>query len=184
MAAPVIYNRQGASPRWEPFSIATLKDLGKAAKEFGQNSSYFKSVLNATLDGTTLVPADLKSIFSNLLDEPEFLVWERMWKKMIKGLLDIYLRDQRKAFLTMDHLCGEGDFKKGQDQEDTIPAEVLDDLKGAARSAFFGMPIPDVPSKKYASIVQEPGENFRDFVNRLKAAAGRQIKGEEAQREI
>lgn len=184
IAAPVIYNRQGANPRSEPFSIAALKDLGKAAKEFGQNSSYFKSVFNATLDGTILVPSDLKSIFSNLLDEPEYLMWERTWKKSLKGLLTIYEKDPRKAFLTLSHLCGEGDFKKGEDQADTIPPEVLDDIKVAARTAFLKMPTPGVPSKKYASIVQEPGENFCDFVKQLKAAAGRQIKGVEAQEEV
>lgn len=46
------------------------------------------------------------------------------------------------------------------------------------------MPAPGVPSKDYTSIKQEPGENFCEFVKRLRTAVGRHVKSEVAQKEI
>lgn len=67
----------------------------------------------------------------------------------------------------MDHLCGEGDFKKQQDQADTIPAEVLGDIREVALATLFQMPKPGESSANYAFIRQEPGGNFCQFVERL-----------------
>lgn len=183
MVAPVQFNRQGANPRWEPFSVAALKDLGKAAKDFRQESSYFKSVLRATLDGSILVPADLKSIFSNLLDENEFIVWERKWKQELKELLPIYENNPWKNFLTINHLAGEGDFRKGQEQADVLPPSVLEDIKKVAKRVFSQMPTAGVPSAKYALVKQEPGETFSAFVKRVRAVVSRKIQGAEAHEE-
>lgn len=156
----------------------------KVVKDFGQESSYFKSVFHATLDSTVLVQADLKSIFSNLMDETEYIVWERIWKKELKELLPIYQGDPRKNLLTINHIAGEGDFRKGQEQADVIPAEVLDDIKEVAKGVFHQMPTPGVPSTKYVMIRQEPGENFCAFVKRVKAAVARQVIGTEAQEQV
>lgn len=184
MAAPVVYNRQGANPRWEPFSIAALKDLGKTAKEFGKDSPHFKSVFQGTLDNNITVPADLKYIMSGLLEESQYIVWEQDWKELVRDLHKMYQRDQGKAFLTLDHLFGEGDFRKAQDQANVIPTEVLGELREAAKMAFFQVPTPGVPSKRFATIRQEPGENFSEFYKKLKDAVGKQIKSVEAQREV
>lgn len=96
----------------------------------------------------------------------------------------VYQRDQRKAFITLDHLYGEADFKKSQDQVDTIPTEVLEDLREAALATLFRMPVPGMPSAGYSSIRQEPGENFCEFIEMLRAAVERRVKNEVAQREV
>lgn len=150
VAAPVIYNRQGANPRWEPFSIAALKDLGKTAKEFGKDSPHFKTVFQGTLDSNIVVPADLEYIMSSLLEEPQYIAWQEIWKELVRDLYQVYQRDQGKAFLTLDHLFGEGEFQKTQDQASTIPDEVLGELKEAAKTAFFQVPTPSMPSRKFA----------------------------------
>lgn len=181
---PVVYNWQGANPRWEPFPLAHLKDLGEAAKEFGRESSSFRTMLQATFTATTLVPADLKTIMASLLDKPELWVWERAWKRRVRNLLSSYENDQRRAFLTMDHLWGEGDFEKAQDQADTIPAEVLKDIKEAAHKALLSLPTPGVPSSNFVSVKQVPGKNFFDFFKRLRAAVGWQVENEATQKDI
>lgn len=75
----------------------------------------------------------------------------------------------------MNHLCGEGDFKKLQDQADTIPSEALGELRELALATLFQMPKPGEPSANYAFIRQEPGENFCQFIERLQAAVERQV---------
>lgn len=69
VAMPVVYNWHGANPRWEPFPISHLKDLGKVAKEFGRDSPRFQTVLSATLSSTILVPGDLKTIMKSPMVE-------------------------------------------------------------------------------------------------------------------
>lgn len=184
IAALVVYNRHGANPRWDPFPISHLKDLGKVVKELRRDSPHFQTVLFATLSSTILVPVDLKTIMKSLMGKVEYLAWERFWKSKVEELHSIYQRDQTKAFLTMNHLCGEGDFKKSQDQADTIPAEVLGDLREVAISTLFQMLQPGVPSANYAFIRQEPGGNFCLFVERLQTAVERSLENEIARAEI
>lgn len=131
-------------------------------------------MLHATLAATVLVLADLKTIMGSLLEEPQYWIWERHWRRQLKELLNIYQQGQTQAFLTLEHLCGEGDFREPQDQADVILAEVLEDHKEAAKKALLNLTTPGVPPDDFASIQQELGENFLDFVKRLKAAVGRQ----------
>lgn len=69
LATPVIYNRAGTYLWWEPFPQQDLKELCKAAKEFGRDSQYFRSFLLASFDPRVLVPHDLKSVMACLLSQ-------------------------------------------------------------------------------------------------------------------
>lgn len=71
---PVIYNRQGSNPRGEPFPYNHLRELCKVAKEFGRESSYFKSVLHATVATNVMVPVGIRMVMTSLLDELQFWI--------------------------------------------------------------------------------------------------------------
>lgn len=127
-ASPVVYNQQGANPRWEPFPYGHLRELCNVAKEFGRESSYFKSLLNATFSTNVVVPSDIKTVMSSLLSDAQYWIWERSWNRKLKELLEMYGADPQKAFLTLVHLMGEGNMEKLQDQTKSIPPEVLQDI--------------------------------------------------------
>lgn len=71
MIAPVSYNRQGANPCWEPFTVGAQRDLAKTVKEFGEDSPHFKMVLNTVLNENILVPEDLKKNIWWAFDGPK-----------------------------------------------------------------------------------------------------------------
>lgn len=73
----------------------------------------------------------------------EYVAWERLWKAKVEELLLVYQKDQTKSFLSMDHLCGEDNFKKTQNQTDVIPAEVLGDIR--LLLLYFKCPNPGSP---------------------------------------
>lgn len=95
-APPVQYSR-AEYPRWEPFPFVHLRDLCKAQRDFGQESSYFKSLVWAAFITNILVPHDIKSIMSCILSPAEFLLWERSWKTLLRDLLQCYQRDPTRA---------------------------------------------------------------------------------------
>lgn len=176
--------RQGANPRWEPVPYACLRDLCKAANEFGRESSYFKGLLCATFYTHVRVPSDIKIVMRCLLPGVEFWIWERFWKRRLKNLLEVYKRDSLKAFITMDHLLGEGNFKKPQDQVLIIPPEVLEDIKGMAERALLCLPSRTAPSVEYIVIKQGAEENFIDFIDRLLQAMSKKVDDPETQKEL
>lgn len=76
-AALVHFSRTGKNPQWEPFSYQQIKELCKGQKEFGRESQYFKSLMQATFTSNVLVPHDLKNIFPYLFSPSEYSVWDR-----------------------------------------------------------------------------------------------------------
>lgn len=69
--APVIYKRGGRNSCWKPISYVQLKELCKAAKDYGLGLPYFKNLLQVTLSTLTLVLHDIKNIISCLLSPAE-----------------------------------------------------------------------------------------------------------------
>ncbi|XP_039405103.1 uncharacterized protein LOC120409697 [Corvus cornix cornix] len=63
----------------EPIPYREIKELCKVAKEYGQESPYFKNLLQVTLSTFTLVPRDIKNIMSCLLSPMEHMLWEWIW---------------------------------------------------------------------------------------------------------
>lgn len=105
-----MYNRLGANLRWEPLPYGHLKELCQTAEEFGRDLPYFKSLMHATFVTNVLVPHDIKTVMDTLLTLAQFWIWEQSWKRQLEELLEIYKTDHLRAYLTMGHLCGEGDF--------------------------------------------------------------------------
>lgn len=123
LATPVFYKTKGDGSvkiSWQLIPYMQLKELCKAAKDYGRGSPYFKNLLQITFSNFVLVPHDIKNIISCLLSPAEYMIWERAWKKQLRQLLEIYHKDNNLAIVTIDQLCGEGDFEKAFEQAQVL----------------------------------------------------------------
>lgn len=82
------------------------------------------------------------------------MLWERTWKKHLRGLLQTYRGDGTRAHLTSEQLSGEGDFERPQDQAQDLPEAVLKDIKRAAETALLQTPDDTTPTLNFANIRQ------------------------------
>ena len=174
---------------WEPLSHQTIKELCKAQKEFGRESEYFHGLLEANLSGAVMMPYDLRQLFSCLLSSAEFLLWKAAWEKEPRRLLPALLQSSDTAVdadnqaLTMDHLSGEGEWALAPKQTQSLPLEVLQQVKELAGKAFLGLR-PDAPMESYSRVQQQPTESFLRFVERLTRAVELQVRQPAAREEV
>ncbi|RMC14544.1 hypothetical protein DUI87_09641 [Hirundo rustica rustica] len=182
--SPVVYkgSRGGQRVRaiHHPFPQSTIRDLCKAHRDYGRDSPYFRGLLRSDLDAAVVIPADLKQLFSCLLDSTEFKLWVAAWRQQLREALPSLLRDPETAVddngnpLTLEHLMGEGRWANPSDQTSDIPIKALQIAREHAVSAFFGM-VPDGPVVPYYKIMQGAKESFTKFVERLTRAIEVQV---------
>ncbi|RMC05551.1 hypothetical protein DUI87_18747 [Hirundo rustica rustica] len=159
---------------------STIRDLCKAHRDYGRDSPYFRGLLCSDLDAAVVIPADLKQLFSCLLDSTEFKLWVAAWRQQLREALPSLLRDPETAVddngnsLTLEHLMGEGRWADPSDQTSDIPIKALQIAREHAVSAFFGM-VPDGPVVPYYKIMQGAKESFTKFVERLTRAIEVQV---------
>ncbi|RMC21372.1 hypothetical protein DUI87_02234 [Hirundo rustica rustica] len=159
---------------------STIRDLCKAHRDYGRDSPYFRGFLRSDLDAAVVIPADLKQLFSCLLDSTEFKLWVAAWRQQLREALPSLLRDPETAVddngnpLTLEHLMGEGRWADPSDQTSDIPIKALQIAREHAVSAFFGM-VPDGPVVPYYKIMQGAKESFTKFVERLTRAIEVQV---------
>ncbi|RMC00724.1 hypothetical protein DUI87_22751 [Hirundo rustica rustica] len=72
---------------------ATIRDLCKVHKDYGQESPYFRSLLCTNLSAAAVIPSDLKQLFSCLMNSMEFKLWEAAWKQLLRDALPGLLID-------------------------------------------------------------------------------------------
>ncbi|RMC03558.1 hypothetical protein DUI87_20758 [Hirundo rustica rustica] len=163
-----------------PFSQATIRDLCKAHWDYGRDSPYFRGLLHSNLEGAIVIPADLKQLFSCLMDSTEFKLWEAAWKQLLKEALPGLLVNPETAVdedgnaLTLEHLTGEGRWVDPADQASHILIKALNLVLEHAVTAFFGM-MPEGPVVPYYKIIQGTKEPFTKFVERLTRAIEVQV---------
>ncbi|RMC19870.1 hypothetical protein DUI87_03436 [Hirundo rustica rustica] len=182
--SPVVYkgSRGGHTVRaiHHPFSQSVIRDLCKAHRDYGRDSPYFRGLLCSDLEAAVVIPADLKQLFSCLMDSTEFKLWEVAWRQLLREALSSLLVDPETAInengnaLTLDHLMGEGRWADPSDQASGIPVKALQTIREHAVTAFFGM-VPDGPVIPYYKIVQGTKEAFTKFVERLTRAIEVQV---------
>ncbi|RMC20609.1 hypothetical protein DUI87_01461 [Hirundo rustica rustica] len=159
---------------------STIRDLCKAHRDYGRDSPYFRGLLRSDLDAAVVIPADLKQLFSCLLDSTEFKLWVAAWRQHLREALPSLLRDPETAVddngnpLTLEHLMGEGRWADPSDQTSDIPIKALQIAREHAVSALFGM-VPDGPVVPYYKIMQGTKESFTKFVERLTRAIEVQV---------
>ncbi|RMC04303.1 hypothetical protein DUI87_19122 [Hirundo rustica rustica] len=179
VVSPVVYkgSRGGHNVRavHHPFSQATIRDLCKAHRDYGQDSPYFRGLLRSDLEAAVVIPADLRQLFSCLMDSTEFKLWEAAWRQLLREALPSLLVDPETAIdengnaLTLEQLMGEGRWTDPTDQASGIPIKALMVIREHAVTAFFGM-VPDGPVIPYYMIIQGTKEAFTKFVERLTQA--------------
>ncbi|RMC05280.1 hypothetical protein DUI87_18466 [Hirundo rustica rustica] len=184
LVSPVVYkgSRGGQRVRaiHHPFPQSTIRDLCKAHRDYGRDSPYFRGLLRSDLDAAVVIPADLKQLFSCLLDSTEFKLWVAAWRQQLREALPSLLRDPETAVddignpLTLEHLMGAGRWADPSDQTSDIPIKALQIAREHAVSAFSGM-VPDGPVVPYYKIVQGTKESFTKFVERLTRAIEVQV---------
>ncbi|RMB95374.1 hypothetical protein DUI87_28362 [Hirundo rustica rustica] len=95
--SPVVYkgSRGGHNVRavHHPFSQATIRDLCKAHRDYGRDSPYFRGLLRSSLEAAVVIPADLRQLFSCLMDSTEFKLWEAAWRQLLREALPSLLTD-------------------------------------------------------------------------------------------
>ncbi|RMC22366.1 hypothetical protein DUI87_00678 [Hirundo rustica rustica] len=189
--APVTFrDARGGNNRAEyhPFPRATIKEICKAHRIYGRDGPYFRGLLRADLSAEEVVPADLKYLFSCLLNSTEYILWVTAWKRLLQEALPWLLNhvntrvDAQGNTLTLDHLAGEGQWAEATDQV-LIPVQCLHVVRETALTAFFSMQTQG-PAISYSKIRQDQSESFTDFVERLSRAIEAQVKNEMAQEHI
>lgn len=132
---------------------------------------------------------DLKQLFRSLCNRTGYKLWEATWKAALQDVLPGLLWSQETATdekgneLTMDHLCGEGEWALAPTQATDIPVPILEFIKNAAEKAFIETQ-PSSPLIPYHSIKQGPSEPFVQFVERLTIAVEQQVPKEYAREEV
>ncbi|RMC04249.1 hypothetical protein DUI87_19068 [Hirundo rustica rustica] len=182
--SPVVYrgSRGGHNVRavHHPFSQATIRDLCKAHWDYGRDSPYFRGLLRSNLEAAVVIPADLRQLFSCLMDSTEFKLWEAAWRQLLREALPSLLTDPETAIdgngnaLTLEQLMGEGRWTDPTDQASGIPIKALQTIREHAVTAFFSM-VPDGPVIPYYKIVQGTKEAFTKFVEWLTRAIEVQV---------
>ncbi|RMC14218.1 hypothetical protein DUI87_09309 [Hirundo rustica rustica] len=143
---------------YHPFLQSTIRDLCKAHRDYGRESPYFRGLLRTGLNVAAVVPADLKKLFSCLMNSMEFKLWEAAWKQQLRDALPGLFTDPETAVdedgnaLTLEHLVGEGHWGSLIDQAMAIPPKDLHVIRNSALTAFFGM-VPDGPVFPYSKIM-------------------------------
>ncbi|RMC09810.1 hypothetical protein DUI87_13597 [Hirundo rustica rustica] len=159
---------------------ATIRDLCKAHRDYGRDSPYFRGLLRSNLKAAVVIPADLRQLFSCLLDSTEFKLWEAAWRQLLREALPSLLTDPETAIdengnaLTLEQLMGEGRWTDPTDQASSIPTKALQTIREHAVTAFFSM-VPDGPVIPYYKIVQGTKEAFTKFVEQLTRAIEVQV---------
>lgn len=153
-------------------------------KDYGRHSSFFRGGFS-----TTTVPADLKQLVDSLTEPTEYQMWLINWKKLLKNILPTLLNNTATATdnngnpISLKHLIGEGTWETGPTQAADIPALVLDQIKAAAKRAFFQMQ-PSDPLPPYSTIFQSPNEIYCSFIGKLTKAVELQVRRKNARQEV
>ncbi|RMC01176.1 hypothetical protein DUI87_22267 [Hirundo rustica rustica] len=157
-------------------------------KQFGRASEIFKGMMKATFNSNEMVPSDIKDLFRCLLNPSEYDLWEGLWQKALKTVLqEIQQTPDAQGSdyndITHDHLCGEGAFSSPNEQIRLLSKSVLDKICNAAEKTFYQIPSPEIKTS-YVNIKQIPSENFLQFVDRLRSQVERQVQGPVVQAEL
>ncbi|RMC21799.1 hypothetical protein DUI87_02668 [Hirundo rustica rustica] len=187
--APVVYvGKRHVRREYLPFSYQDKKELCKMQKQFGRSSEIFKGMMKATFNSNEMVPSDNKDLFRCLLTPSEYDLWEGLWKKALKTVLQEIqqtpdAQDSDDNDITHDHLCGEGDLSSANEQIRLLSKSVLDKICNAAEKTFYQIPSPEIKTS-YVNIKQFPSENFLQFVDRLRSQVERQLQDPVVQAEL
>ncbi|RMC21551.1 hypothetical protein DUI87_02417 [Hirundo rustica rustica] len=175
----------------DPKGSIRILALNETSEEEGgeeKPNEIFKGMMKATFNSNEMVPSDIKDLFRCLLTPSEYDLWEGLWKKALKTVLQEIqqtpdAQDSDYNDITHDHLCGEGDLASANEQIRLLSKSVLDKICNAAEKTFYQIPSPEIKSS-YVYIKQFSSENFLQFVDHLRSQVERQVQDPVVQAEL
>ena len=188
--APVIYmGRRNGRRTYQPLAYQDKKEIYKVQREFGRNSEIFRGFLKATFSSNEMVPNDIKDLFRCLLSHSEYDLWESIWKRSLRVLLQELqqspdsAKDEDNNDITQEHLTGEGEYQCPEKQTRLLTKFLLDKICLVAEKAFNQLPTVEVKGS-YVNTEQFPSENFLQFLDRLRTQVERQVPDPMIQAEL
>ncbi|RMC20518.1 hypothetical protein DUI87_01369 [Hirundo rustica rustica] len=145
-------------------------------------------MMKATFNSNEMVPSDIKDLFRCLLTPSEYDLWEGLWKKALKTVLQEIqqtpdAQDSDYNDITHDHLCRDGDFTSVEEQTRLLSKLVLDKICNVAEKTFLQIPTTEIKTS-YVNIKQFSSENFLQFVDHLRSQVERQVQDPVVQAEL
>ncbi|KAF4796683.1 hypothetical protein TURU_082082 [Turdus rufiventris] len=144
-------------------------------------------MMRATFNSNEMVPNDIKDLFRCLFTPSEYDLWESMWKRSLRVLLQELqqspnsAKDEDDNDITHEHLCGEGKWHCPGKQTRILTKFVLDKICNVAEKAFNQLPTVE---GTYVNNKQFPSENFLQFLDRLRVQVERQVPDPVVQDEL
>ncbi|XP_048145667.1 uncharacterized protein LOC125318780 isoform X1 [Corvus hawaiiensis] len=168
LACPVLI--QGDTAKWEPHDWKILQQAKQTVTTHGLRSETTRSILQFIFTADVLCPNDCISITQLLLTPSQFLLWERMWKRLAQGEASKHQGDTQDPLYAIqaDMLTGSGAFGATVAQL-TMPAIIHQLSQTLAHKALLSVP-EKKKSPPYAAIRQGLSEPYGQFIDRLSAA--------------
>ncbi|XP_023801156.1 uncharacterized protein LOC111942207 [Cyanistes caeruleus] len=119
-----------------------------------------------------MVPHDLKELFACLLSPADYRLWKQRWKKSLETILPELLRSEESAVdadenpLSIDHLCGEGNWGKPEEQARVLPQPVLAKITEAAEKEQIERQV-DKPELQEQLVLEMAKANCNDICKQV-----------------
>ncbi|KAF4802594.1 hypothetical protein TURU_023582 [Turdus rufiventris] len=146
-------------------------------------------MMRATFNSKEMVPNDIKDLFRCLLTPSEYDLWESMWKRSLRVLLQELqqspnsAKDEDDSDIIHEHLCGEGKWHCPEKQTWILTKFVLGKTCNVAEKAFNQLPTVEVKGR-YVNIKQFSSEKFLQFDDQLRMQVERQVPDSVVQAEL
>ncbi|XP_067324589.1 endogenous retrovirus group K member 24 Gag polyprotein-like [Anolis sagrei] len=169
-------NAQGvAIQQWEPLPFGVIRELNKAVRESGIQSTYVMGMIEGIGVGYTMAPQDWKDLMRMILSPSQYVVWDMEYRLAATAA--------GTAAMIPDQIYGSGAFA-GVAAQSQLPAVTFDVISQCIQRAFRRVPVNNKPTKSFTDVKQEPAEAYHQFIDRLKEAIARQIDSPAAQVEL
>ena len=160
---------------WNPLPYSVLRELNKALKENGLQSTYFSGMIEGIANGYKMLPQDWKDLMRMLVSPAQYVVWDSEFKAAALA--------GATAAVTAEQAYGAGAFAGIEAQMQLTDDHILATWLCISR-ALKRVPNAGKPLKSFSAIKQGHDEPYTGFIDRLKDAIFRQLDNIEAQAEL
>nr|AHN53422.1 Gag-Pro-Pol protein [Nuttalliella namaqua] len=160
---------------WEPLPYSVLRELNRAVKDSGLQSTFVQGILEGLNNGYLMTPHDWKALFRMILTPSQYVVWDSEYQQAA--------RLGATAQITAEQVYGAGQFEPLA-MQCQLPDGHIKAAGACVLRALRRVPSAGTPARSFAVIKQGPSEPYTSFVDRLKVAIARQLDNVEAQGEL
>lgn len=177
-AMPVLYQPQ-LPPEYTTLQYEMIKEVRKAIKDYGLQSTYTMSLLEAIRESYTMTPYDWKALLKMILTSAQDAVWSAEYRDLVIVQMMDNITNANNIGIGMNELIGEGPYLTPQAQA-TLPRDALQQASLLSVRALRKVPETGHQDSPFAAIRQGIHELYIAFIDRLQAAVNRQVENEEA----